>query len=86
MCFIAMSVPSLEKCAFRSLIFLLDCLFSDIVLYKLFICVGDKFPVSLFTRIFSILRVVFFLSLVISFSVQLLLMLIRYHLFVFYFS
>ena len=86
MCFIAMSMPSLEKRAFRPLIFLLDCLFSDIVLYKLFVCVGDKFPVSSFARIFSIMRVVFFLSLVISFSVQLLLMLIRSHLFVFYFS
>ena len=48
MCFIAMSMPSLEKRAFRPLIFLLDCLFSDIVLYKLFVCVGDKFPVGIF--------------------------------------
>ena len=48
MCFIAISMPSLKKCAFRSLAdFLLDCLFFDIALYKLFVHVGDKFPVGI---------------------------------------
>ena len=83
MYFVAISMPSLEKCACRCLIFLLDCLFSDIVLYKLFVCVGDKFPMSIHLQEFFPFWGLSFLSLVISFSVQLLLMFIRYHLFYF---
>ena len=49
MCFIAISTPSLEKRAFRPLVdFLLDCLFFDIALYTLFVCVGDKLLVGIF--------------------------------------
>ena len=81
------SMPSLEKCAFRSL----SDFFYWIVCFLILCCTSclyvleiNSLWVSSFARIFSILRVFFFLSLVISFSVQLLLMFIRSHLFIFH--
>ena len=84
MCFIAISMPSLKKCAFRSLAdFLLDCLFFDIALYKLFVHVGDKFPVGIFICKNFFHSEGCLISLMISFAVQLLLAYIRSHLLIF---
>ena len=82
LCFIAISMPSVEKCAFRSWAnFLLD--FFKIELYELFVYVE-----IIFLWLFSFAWIFFysdciFLSLIVSCVVQMLLMSIMSHLFIF---
>ena len=80
LCFIAISMPSVEKCAFRSWAnFLLD----FIELYESFVCVE-----IIFLWLFSFAWIFFysdhlFLSLIVSFVVKMFLISIMSHLFIF---
>ena len=86
MCFIAISVTSLEKCAFILWLIFYCWFFSFYIeLYWWFVCVEEKFPISIFVcKIFFFYSEgCLFLSLTVSFAVQMLLMFIRSHLFIF---
>ena len=84
MCFIAISTPSLEKCAFGPLVDFFNWIVWVLILHCtccLYVLDINSLWVSLLQEFFSILRVVFFPSLVISFAVQFLTF-IRSHLYV----
>ena len=46
--FMAISVSSLEKCAFRSLAIFYWIVCFLTLMHKFFVCIGDKFPVGIF--------------------------------------
>ena len=76
MCFLAISMSSLEKCLFRYSVLL----FFNIELYELFVYFGiNPFSVALFANIFSYSVGCLFVLFMVSFVVQKLLSLFRSH-------
>ena len=76
MCFLAISMSSLEKCLFRYSVLL----FFNIELYELFVYFGiNPFSVTLFANIFSYSVGCLFVLFMVSFVVQKLLSLFRSH-------
>ena len=77
MCFLVISMSSLEKCLFRYSVLLF---FFNIELYELFVYFGiNPFSVALFANIFSYSVGCLFVLFMVSFVVQKLLSLFRSH-------